>query len=78
MPLSLCRGIRLACLLLLGWPIYATDPLFSDALLRQRQVQTVLEHKPVRQTSCRNPIVRHATALSSANAHLAFLSLQVQ
>ncbi len=65
MPFSPCRGIRLVCLFsVFGWPTYATDPLFSDTLLRQRQVQTVLEHKPVREISCQNPIVSQVAALS--------------
>jgi len=64
MPLSICRGVRLLCLFSVLGPIYATDPLFSDTLLRQRQVQTVLEHKPVREASCQNPIVIQVAVLS--------------
>ena len=57
---SLYKATRTAWLLLvLGWPTLATDPLFLDTLLRTRQVQTVLEHQPVAESSCREPVVRH-------------------
>lgn len=36
--------------------VSAADALFSDALLRRGQVQTVLEHKPVKQAECRQAV----------------------
>jgi hypothetical protein len=57
---SLSKAMRSAWLLLiLGWPTHAADPLFLDTLLRTRQVQTVLEHHPVAESSCREPVVCH-------------------
>ncbi|KAF9523998.1 endoplasmic reticulum Oxidoreductin 1-domain-containing protein [Crepidotus variabilis] len=45
--------MRLGLLCTLIWPtVYATDSLFSNSLLRRGQLQTVLDHQPVKEISC--------------------------
>lgn len=41
-----------------GWSAHAQDSFLSDTLVRKGQVKNVLEHQPVKNTSCHNAVVR--------------------
>ena len=57
MSSSLCGLARLYGILsFLHFWAYAADPLFADALFKEHQLQTVLEHERVRETSCKEPV----------------------
>ncbi|KAF8973145.1 hypothetical protein BDZ97DRAFT_1779682 [Flammula alnicola] len=52
---SICRSFAWALLFnSLGWPVQAQDSFLSETLVRKGQVKQVLEHQPVKHTSCQN------------------------
>jgi hypothetical protein len=65
-------------LFLLAWHTQATDPLFLDTLYQTRQVQTVLEHQPVAERSCREPVVCQGLVTHEHPVYMGTFSLQVQ
>ena len=75
MNFSLCRSLQLAIIFYtFGWPVEAKDSLFTDTLLRKDQVQTVLDHTPVKETSCENSVVRLSKFDNRLSAHNCFSS----
>ncbi|KAF8813771.1 endoplasmic oxidoreductin [Phlegmacium glaucopus] len=55
----LCHSLKLILILnAFGWPVHATQSLFSESLIRKDQLQNVLEHEPAKQqTACHNSVL---------------------
>ncbi len=67
----LCHPLIWATLLSCLRPIQAQDSFLSDTLVRKGQVKNVLEHQPVKYTSCQNAVVWHLMFGVFDDLHLA-------
>ncbi|KAF8904497.1 hypothetical protein CPB84DRAFT_1845438 [Gymnopilus junonius] len=55
---SICRSLRLALLFYtFGWPVAADDSFLAETLVRDHPVQNVLDHQPVKHTTCQNAVL---------------------
>ncbi|PPQ77193.1 hypothetical protein CVT25_011039 [Psilocybe cyanescens] len=55
---SIHRALKLALLFhAFGWPVNANDSFLAETLVRKRPIQKVLDHQPIKHTTCHNSIL---------------------